>query len=284
MFHMMNEARIGVGTGRGDAWPGRLLRQSLDYAKNRPAGPAGGKPLVQARMPPSRRSASSNTPTSSACCWRKRAIAKALWRWSCTARAWWTSSTLVTPGAADEARLLLEVLTPIAKSWPSEWCLEANSLAIQIHGGYGYTRDFPGGAVLARQPPEHDPRRHARHPGHRPAGPQGADGRRPWPATAGRAHQRHDRASAIQRPNLAAHANALGKALQQVGAATKPPGPPGMPHRRTGQCRALHAGLWPHGAGLDLAGRGAGVAREGGGAGRGCAHRAPGGRALFLPL
>jgi butyryl-CoA dehydrogenase len=47
------------------------------------------------------------------------------------------------PQAADDARLLLEVLTPIAKSWPSEWCLEANSLAIQVHGGYGYTRDFP---------------------------------------------------------------------------------------------------------------------------------------------
>ena len=28
-------------------------------------------------------------------------------------------------------------------SWPSEWCLEGNSLAIQVHGGYGYTRDFP---------------------------------------------------------------------------------------------------------------------------------------------
>ena len=40
-------------------------------------------------------------------------------------------------------RLLLEMLTPIAKSWPSEWCLEANSLAIQVLGGYGYTRDFP---------------------------------------------------------------------------------------------------------------------------------------------
>jgi Acetyl-CoA dehydrogenase C-terminal like/Acyl-CoA dehydrogenase, C-terminal domain len=38
--------------------------------------------------------------------------------------------------------LLLEMLTPIAKSWPSQWCLEANSLAIQIHGGYGYTRDY----------------------------------------------------------------------------------------------------------------------------------------------
>jgi butyryl-CoA dehydrogenase len=45
--------------------------------------------------------------------------------------------------AADRANLLLEILTPIAKSWPSEWCLEANSLAIQVHGGYGYTRDFP---------------------------------------------------------------------------------------------------------------------------------------------
>jgi butyryl-CoA dehydrogenase len=47
------------------------------------------------------------------------------------------------PAAAKDAALLLELLTPIAKSWPSEWCLEANSLAIQVHGGYGYTRDFP---------------------------------------------------------------------------------------------------------------------------------------------
>jgi len=45
---------------------------------------------------------------------------------------------------ADKSRatLLLDVLTPIAKSWPSQWCLEANSLAIQIHGGYGYTREY----------------------------------------------------------------------------------------------------------------------------------------------
>ena len=42
----------------------------------------------------------------------------------------------------DRANLLLEVLTPIAKSWPSQWCLEANSLAIQVLGGYGYTREY----------------------------------------------------------------------------------------------------------------------------------------------
>ena len=35
------------------------------------------------------------------------------------------------------------MLTPIAKSWPSQWCLEANSLAIQVLGGYGYSREYP---------------------------------------------------------------------------------------------------------------------------------------------
>ena len=38
--------------------------------------------------------------------------------------------------------MLLDILTPIAKSWPSQWCLEGNALAIQVHGGYGYTRDY----------------------------------------------------------------------------------------------------------------------------------------------
>jgi hypothetical protein len=42
----------------------------------------------------------------------------------------------------DRAHLLLEMLTPIAKSWPSQWCLAADDLAIQIHGGYGYTREY----------------------------------------------------------------------------------------------------------------------------------------------
>src|SRR5205814_2094607 len=43
-------------------------------------------------------------------------------------------------GPEDAA--LLGLLTPIAKTWPSEYGLAANDIAIQIHGGYGYTRDF----------------------------------------------------------------------------------------------------------------------------------------------
>jgi butyryl-CoA dehydrogenase len=44
---------------------------------------------------------------------------------------------------ATAAHSLLDVLTPIAKAWPSQWCLAANDLAIQVHGGYGYARDYP---------------------------------------------------------------------------------------------------------------------------------------------
>ena len=42
----------------------------------------------------------------------------------------------------DIAGQLLGLLTPIGKSWPAEFGLAANDLAIQVHGGYGYTRDF----------------------------------------------------------------------------------------------------------------------------------------------
>ena len=38
---------------------------------------------------------------------------------------------------------MLDILTPVLKSWPSKYCLEANAIAIQVHGGYGYTREDP---------------------------------------------------------------------------------------------------------------------------------------------
>jgi hypothetical protein len=45
-------------------------------------------------------------------------------------------------GDAQRAHQLLELLTPMSKSWPSKWGLAANDLAIQVHGGYGYTQDY----------------------------------------------------------------------------------------------------------------------------------------------
>lgn len=216
MFHMMNEARIGVGmaaTMLGMAG----YHASLDYAKNRPQG----RPVGPEGKDPSR-------PQS---CIIEHADVKRM----LLAQKSYCEGALAlelycarlvdeqhtgTPEAADEARLLLEVLTPIAKSWPSEWCLEANSLAIQVHGGYGYTRDFPVEQYWR------DNRLNMIHEGTH--GIQGMDllGRkvlmengRGLQLLAQRINATIERA--IQQPDLAAHANALGQALQAVGAATK---------------------------------------------------------------
>ncbi|MBS0314902.1 MAG: acyl-CoA dehydrogenase C-terminal domain-containing protein [Proteobacteria bacterium] len=139
MFHMMNEARIGIGlaaTMLGMAG----YQASLDYAKQRLQGRALGATGKDAAQGPiaiiEHADVKRMLLAQKAYC--EGALALALYG----ARLVDDART-GEPAAAEEAKRVLEVLTPIIKSWPSEWCLEANSLAIQIHGGYGYTRDFP---------------------------------------------------------------------------------------------------------------------------------------------
>lgn len=216
MFHMMNEARIGIGlaaTALGLAG----YYASLDYAKNRPqgrpVGPAGKDPAQpQVRIIEHADIKRMLLAQKSYC---EGALALLLF----CARLVDEQHT-GTPAAADEARLLLEVLTPVAKSWPSEFCLEANSMAIQVHGGYGYTRDFPVEQYWR------DNRLNMIHEGTH--GIQAADllgrkvvmeGGKGLALLAHRINATIERA--IRQPPLAEHANALGQALQKVGAATK---------------------------------------------------------------
>ena len=139
MFHMMNEARIGVGmaaTMLGMAG----YHASLDYAKNRPQGRLMGEKGKNVSAPQVRIIEHADV--------RRMLLAQKSYCEGALALELYCARLVdeqhtAEPQAADDARALLEVLTPIAKSWPSEWCLEANSLAIQVLGGYGYTRDFP---------------------------------------------------------------------------------------------------------------------------------------------
>ncbi len=139
MFHMMNEARIGVGmaaTMLGMAG----YYASLDYARQRPQG----RPMTAAGKNP----ASAQVAIIAHADIKRMLLAQKSYSEGALALALYCARLVDeqhtgTDASANEARLLLEVLTPIVKSFPSEWCLEANSLAIQIHGGYGYTRDFP---------------------------------------------------------------------------------------------------------------------------------------------
>ena len=216
MFHMMNEARIGIGmaaTMLGLAG----YYASLDYAKNRPQGRPVGKGGKDAGAPQVRliEHADIKRMLLAQKAYGEGALALNLY---CALLV--DEQHTGDAAAADEARLLLEVLTPIAKSWPSEWCLEANSLAIQIHGGYGYTRDFPVEQYWR------DNRLNMIHEGTH--GIQAMDllgrkvlmeGGKGLALLAGRINDTVQRA--LQVPRLAAHANALAGALQQVGDATK---------------------------------------------------------------
>ena len=141
MFHMMNEARIQVGLGAAMLGMAGYL-ESRDYAHQRPQGrrPQPGsagkdpaqQPVAIVQHPDVRRMLVTQKAYS------EGAIALCL---MCSRLV--DEERTASEAVAGEARALLEILTPIAKSWPSEWCLEANSLAIQVLGGYGYTRDFP---------------------------------------------------------------------------------------------------------------------------------------------
>ena len=213
---------------------------------------ARSRPAARTRR--RRRCASSSMRTSAACCSRRSPTSRAAWRWRCTARGWSTSSAPATPRSAAEAGTLLEMLTPIAKSWPSEWALEANSLAIQIHGGYGYTRDFPV------EQHWRDNRLNMIHEGTH--GIQALDllGRKAvMQGGAGLKLLAHridaTIARALAQARHAAHANALAQALQRLGAATRSAWATGDARGRAGQRHALPAGLRPHGAGVAVAGR-----------------------------
>ncbi|MFB7950294.1 acyl-CoA dehydrogenase, partial [Kitasatospora phosalacinea] len=137
MFHMMNEARIGVGLGAAAlGYTGYL--HALDYARTRPQG----------RPPTGKDPAAPQVPIIEHADVKRMLLAQKSYVEGGLALGLYCSRLLDeerTAEGADErarARLLLDVLTPIAKSWPSQWCLAANDLAIQVHGGYGYTREY----------------------------------------------------------------------------------------------------------------------------------------------
>ncbi|QHE87422.1 acyl-CoA dehydrogenase [Hydrogenophaga sp. BPS33] len=138
MFHMMNEARIRIGLG-ATALGMAGYEASVEYANTRSQGRRVGTSGKDAGAPPIAIVGHADV--------RRMLLAQKAYGEGALALALY-SARLVDEqhtgdsAAAKDAERLLELLTPIAKSWPSEWCLEANSLAIQVHGGYGYTRDF----------------------------------------------------------------------------------------------------------------------------------------------
>jgi alkylation response protein AidB-like acyl-CoA dehydrogenase len=136
MFHMMNEARVSVGAGAAAlGYTGYL--KSLEYAKGRLQGrPIGAKDPSTPPVPIIR-----HTDVRRMLLAQKAYVEGGLALVLYCARLVDDVAT-AAPEEQEAAGRLLDLLTPIAKAWPSQWGPAANDLAIQIHGGYGYTRDY----------------------------------------------------------------------------------------------------------------------------------------------
>lgn len=138
MFQMMNEARIGVGLGAAIlGYQG--YNYSLEYARQRPQG----------RHPSNKNPESKQVPIVEHADVRRMLLAQKAYSEGSVALCFYASSlqedshTLPDEQAAKEAFLLLDLITPIVKSFPSKYGLKANELAIQVLGGSGYIREYP---------------------------------------------------------------------------------------------------------------------------------------------
>lgn len=137
MFTMMNEARLGVGMGAVSlGYTGYL--KSLEYARERPQG----RPVL-AKDPSAPQIPIIEHPDVKRMLLAQKAYVEggmALLLYC--AKLVDLQHSAESDDERDSLGLLLDILTPVGKSWPSQWCLEANNLAIQVHGGYGYTREY----------------------------------------------------------------------------------------------------------------------------------------------
>ncbi len=140
MFQMMNGARIGVGRGSA-AIAMAAYQASLEYARERPQGRRltrdGKKDLSQEQT------LIINHPDVKRMLLLQKAVAEGSLSLVLLA-ARYQDLSRAHPEAAQREKYhaLLEVLTPVAKTYPSEMGVQAVSNGLQVLGGYGFCSDF----------------------------------------------------------------------------------------------------------------------------------------------
>ena len=137
MFQMMNEARINIGLcASALAYRGYLL--ALDYARSR----------VQGRLPSCKDPSTPQVRLIEHADVRRLLLAQKAYAEGALAMSLYGASlaedqhTHPDAAARRDAAALLDILTPVVKSWPSRYGCIANDHAIQVLGGSGYTRDY----------------------------------------------------------------------------------------------------------------------------------------------
>jgi len=140
MFQMMNEARIAVGMFAATlGYQG--FNYSLAYAKQRKQGrKSSSGPKARA---PEQVEIIQHADVRRMLLMQKSYVEAGL-AMTCYASALYEDSkTGETQESRDTALMVLDLITPVVKSWPAKYGLEANDLAIQVLGGAGYIQDHP---------------------------------------------------------------------------------------------------------------------------------------------
>ena len=137
MFQMMNEARLAVGVSAA-AIGTAAYYAALEYARARPQGRhIADRDVTKPQVPIIR-----HADVKRMLLFQKATMEGALsLLLQCS---YYMDLAQVAEGPEKEnAELLLDLLMPIAKTYPSEMGVLSTSAAIQVHGGAGYTTDFP---------------------------------------------------------------------------------------------------------------------------------------------
>ncbi len=136
MFQMMNEERINVGIGAAGI-ASAAYYDSLKYAEER----AQGRPL-NSKNPAEPQCAIINHPDVKRMLLYQKAVSEGSLSLALQVGKYIDLKHVSSPEEAERYDLLLEFLTPIAKSYPSENGILSASAGLQILGGYGYCEDF----------------------------------------------------------------------------------------------------------------------------------------------
>ena len=137
MFQMMNEARIGVGLDAASVAMA-AYQASLQYAKERPQGR-----LASEKNPLNSPTLIINHPDVQRMLLTQKAIVEGSLSLAMECNKLFDLTHATTGEQKQNSWLLLEILTPIMKTYPSEQGSRSAALAIQTLGGYGFTTDFP---------------------------------------------------------------------------------------------------------------------------------------------
>ena len=150
MFQMMNEARLMVGAN-GVATASVAYHEAVSYARERPQGrPLTKKTSAQGLGEP-QVPIVEHADVRRMLLRQKAIVEGGLSLIAATAYQADLAEHASTEAERQRAALLLDLLTPVAKSFPAERGFEANALALQVHGGYGYSSEFLPEAWLRDQ-------------------------------------------------------------------------------------------------------------------------------------